>query len=70
MGEEEGGLKPIPIVKSGGEDVDPSTKELLAMERLRHEQRVQWVFLGLVVMVVLGFLTPLVLWLSRIALGN
>jgi hypothetical protein len=59
---------PIPINKSGDEQV--STEELLQLDAARHSQRIQWVFLGLLAFIAVGLLTPLFVWLVRLALGG
>jgi hypothetical protein len=70
VGEEEGGMKPIPIIGNGGPEKDVTAEEYLAVQKQKHEQRLQWGFLVILGLIALGVLTPFVLWLSRIALGN
>jgi hypothetical protein len=59
--------EPIPISKS--EDLI-TTDEIIELDRARHQRNIQWVFLGLIAFVVVGFLTPLFVWLTRLALGG
>jgi hypothetical protein len=70
VGEEEGGLRPIPIIGTGKKDPDYTAEEFMAYAKQQHEQRLQWGFLVIVGLVVLGAVVPLALWLSRIALGG
>lgn len=70
MGEEEGGMKPIPIIGRVDEEPEFTADEFLRFQKQRHEQRVQWVFLTIIGVMVLGLFVPLVLWLSRLALGG
>lgn len=59
--------EPIPIKKT-----EPliTEEEAMTLDKARHERQVQWVFLGLVSIVVIGFLIPLSVWLTRLALGG
>lgn len=52
---------PIPISKN-----DPDTD----VEKARYQQRVGWAMFSLVAVVVIGLLIPLVVWLTRLALGG
>jgi hypothetical protein len=68
VGEEEGGVKPIPRI--GGIPEGATQDERLAWEKQKHEQRLQWAFIIVLGVGALGLMVPLVLWLSRVALGN
>lgn len=46
-----------------------SDKERDALDKARHERRMQWALLLILGTVVLGLLSPLVVWLIRLALG-
>jgi hypothetical protein len=70
VGEESGGMKPIPIIGGRQPEREPTAEEFMAFAKQRHEQRLQWGFLVILGLAVLGLLTPLVLWLSRIVLGG
>jgi len=61
--------EPIPIYKDNGEKPQLTAAEYAQFAKARHERRVQWVFLGFIGVIVLGFMVPLVAWLTRIALG-
>lgn len=52
---------PIPISKG-----DPTPDA----ERVRHQRRLGWAMFGLLAFIVVGFLTPLIVWLTRLALGG
>lgn len=69
MGEEDSGLRPIPIIGHKKEQ-EVTAEEWLAYRKQQHEHAMQWGFLTILGLVVLGFLTPLILWLSRTALGG
>lgn len=57
--------EPIPIQR----DPEPVTDEF-RLRKQAHEHRLQWAFLAVLGVVVLGFLTPLIVWLTRLALGG
>lgn len=61
---------PIPISKEKPEKPTLTTEDYLALSKAKHLQRQQWAFLGLVGFIVVGFLTPLFVWLTRLALGG
>lgn len=60
---------PIPISR---EEAEPalSTQDILDIDKARHDRRIQWTFLGFLGFVAVGFLTPLFVWLTRLALGG
>jgi len=58
---------PIPINKSSGEPL--TTEEYLELDAARHAHRMQWVFLGWITFIGVGLLTPLLVWLTKLALG-
>jgi hypothetical protein len=71
MGEEEGGMRPIPIIGNGKEEPEYTAEQFMTYAKQRHEQRLQWGILVVLGLVVLGLVVvPLALWLSRIALGG
>lgn len=47
-----------------------SEEERRLLDKQKHEHRIQWVFLGFVGVVVLTFLVPLAVWLTRLAAGG
>jgi hypothetical protein len=59
--------EPIPIKRT-----EPliTAEETIALDKARTDRHIQWVFLGLVVVVVVGLLIPLSVWLTRLALGG
>jgi hypothetical protein len=70
VGEEEGGMtRPIPII-GNGKASGMTAEELLALQKQKHEQRLQWATLVSIGILLLAVITPPVLWLSRIALGG
>lgn len=58
---------PIPISR---DEPMLTTEEVLSIEKARNDRRIQWAFLGILGFVVVGFLTPLFVWLTRLALGG
>lgn len=52
---------PIPITKGDS---------TLEADRARYQRRAGWAMFGLLAFVVVGFLTPLFVWLTRLALGG
>jgi hypothetical protein len=54
------------------EDAEPllTAQEIIALDKARNDRRIQWVFMGLIGFVVVGFLTPVFVWLTRLALGG
>lgn len=62
----EGMMGPIPIKRS-----EPliSNQEREALDKARHERRMQWGFLTVFGLIALGLTAPLVIWLIRLALG-
>lgn len=60
---------PIPI-RRDGDDAELSADEYLRFLKERHDRRVQWTALAFVLVVIAGFLTPLVVFLTRLALGG
>lgn len=58
---------PIPISK---EEPLLTTEEIIALDKARNQRGMQWVMLGLIVFVFVGLLTPLFVWLTRLALGG
>lgn len=59
--------EPIPIQRT-----EPlvSVEETIALDKAANDRRIQWAFLGILAFVVVGFLTPLFVWLTRLALGG
>lgn len=51
-------------------DPIPITKDEVAIMKERHSERLQWAFLGVIVVILGSFLVPLVIWLSRLAAGG
>lgn len=70
MGEEEGGMRPIPVIGKKQEEPEYTAEEFMAYAKQRHEQRLQWGLLVILGLIILGGVVPLALWLSRIALGG
>lgn len=60
---------PIPISR---EEPEPmlTTQEILDLDKARHDRRLQWAFLVFAGFVMVGFLTPLFVWLTRLAMGG
>lgn len=56
--------EPIPIQR----DTEPVSEEVL-LRKQKHEAHIQWAFLTFLGVIVLGFMVPLVVWLTRLALG-
>ncbi len=46
-----------------------SVEERIALDKARATRRGGYVFLGLITFIIVGFLTPLFIWLSRLAGG-
>lgn len=59
--------EPIPIKK---EEPLLSIEETMALDKARNDRRIQWVFLALMSAVILSFVIPLGVFLTRIASGN
>jgi hypothetical protein len=71
-----GGLMngPIPISREVPmqmpSDMEAVIRAQMEADDKRHTRRMQGFFFGFVGLVFLGLLTPLVIWLSRLALGG
>ncbi len=59
--------EPIPIQRT-----EPliTAEETIALDTARHNRHIQWVFVGFLAFVAVGLLTPLFVWLTRLALGG
>jgi hypothetical protein len=59
--------EPIPIKRP-----EPliTPEEAISLDKARNDRRLQWATLGILAFIVVGFLTPLFVWLTRLALGG
>lgn len=64
-------MDPVEIRRDSADNEPPLTAdEYMQLLKDRHARRIQWFFLGALVVIVIGALTPLVTLLTRLALGG
>lgn len=50
--------------------VEAKHTDALSLRKQRHTERMQWAMLAFMGAIVGGFLSPLIIWLVRLALGG